>query len=231
VGNISDYIVYFDIFITFIMALVTISKEYMSRYISNRKIIMMMTILILFGALVTAYTAYNADIDKMYSGASGKIQPNSNSWIYPCITLGGVGTVCSNGPGGLGISNGRSNGSDKIVVWVENGQLMISAVVRDKSGSVLATINGNEWDTASRPAIYDRNFDKNAVEVIDNYGKIVLQVNMVGENASVVGVFYGDNGTVLTIARGNITTEEIPLNVDRIFVYPSELHKGERVQR
>jgi energy-coupling factor transporter transmembrane protein EcfT len=226
-----DYIIYFGIFVTFVLAFVTISKEYINRYVSNVQIIVLMTILILFSALVTAYATYNADIDKMYSGTSGKIQPNSHGRIYPCITLGGAGTVCSNGPGGLAISNGCSNSSDRIMVWVENGQLMISAVVRDKSGRVLATINGNEWDTATRPTIYDRNFDKNAVEVIDNYGKIVLQVNMVGENASVVGVFYGDNGTVLTIARGIITTDEIPLNVDRIFVYPSELHKGERAER
>ena len=145
------------------------------------------------------------------------------------------------GNGGFGIGGRRDVGEsnpiktdeDKIIVWTENGQLKVSAVVRDKDGKVLARIVGNNWDTMPRPAILDRNYDRNCLEVEDAYGNVVLQVSMVGSCAQILGIFYDKSENVLVLDDTGFHYNPGSYNakINPFFVHPCEGHLGERIKK
>lgn len=125
---------------------------------------------------------------------------------------------------------------DRILVWTENGRLKVSVVVRDSDGKILAKMVGNEFFTMPRPAIFDRNYDDNNLEVVDAYGNLVLQVSMVGPCAEIVGVFHDVYGLTHVFDNNgylgnpdNLATYN--LNIDPIFVHPCEGHLGERIKK
>jgi hypothetical protein len=68
--------------------------------------------------------------------------------------------------------------------------LLISAVVRSLDGRIVAKIHNNEW--VLNPNNYFRkNFDKSALEVIDEYDIPVLQIEYLTENhLKLGGIFY-----------------------------------------
>jgi hypothetical protein len=62
----------------------------------------------------------------------------------------------------------------------ENGKIYINAVLRDYDHKQIAVIDHNEWSNTSN--IFDRNYDGLAYEIIDSYGVILLQIQIVGLN-------------------------------------------------
>ncbi len=57
----------------------------------------------------------------------------------------------------------------------------------------------NEWSHQSRPAIFDRNYTDNAVEIRDSKGDVVLQAVDLGPAIYAAGVLRCRNGVSITI--------------------------------
>jgi hypothetical protein len=115
-----------------------------------------------------------------------------------------------------------------------NGKLLVTTRVRDANGSLIAEMSDNEWTHQSKPAIFDRNYTENALEIRDSAGRVVLQVADLGNTINVAAVFHCKNGWTYLVGPlaggsgvelrppGEPLTSQIPTICD----YPSELHFG-----
>jgi hypothetical protein len=147
---------------------------------------------------------------------------------YPAIKIG-ASTLVWTGKEGEPIIR---IGNDPTVIWLENGKLMISAMIRNEAGRVSAKIDANQW-TINPNLLFDRNFDDRAVEVVDVKGNVVLQTMMVEEGVSFSGVFYREDGWRIAIGENAFELKppgvELETHFDPIFNYPSINHLGERI--
>jgi hypothetical protein len=119
-----------------------------------------------------------------------------------------------------------------------NQQLEVSMLIRDSKGYVVASIERNEWKVAPPPKIFDRNFSKDILEIINDKGQVVLQVRALKNAIQLNGIFYGANGygmAVYPVHKESVKIRMVMLGpdsnpdirMDPIFRYPSELHLGE----
>ena len=100
---------------------------------------------------------------------------------------------------------------------------------------ILAEMVDNEWSHQSRPAIFDRNYTDNALEIRDSKGDVVLQAVDLGP-AIYAAVCVCRNGVSITIGpdpvgRGGIFDITQPgaapdFHVSPICDYPSEQKLG-----
>lgn len=196
--------------------------------------------------VITIWDLHVQENEKRASSHSGTISSSCNT-IYPCIIFGG--NIIKGSPDGIsvvdltkGFSMGvrerkigesviQNDSNNKILIWVDKGQLKASVTIKDRDGKKLAGIIGNEWDTAQKPIIYDRNFDNSGLEVIDAYGQVVFQADLGKPCARVCGVFYNNLGTIIINNSGVLINPSENTKIDPIFVYPSEKHLGERVRK
>jgi hypothetical protein len=76
-------------------------------------------------------------------------------------------------------------------IYLENGFLKISAIFRNQNGEIVAQIEKNEWQhkPLSSGDIWDRNYSKNALEIKDGHGKIILQLKLIKNRMQFQGVF------------------------------------------
>jgi hypothetical protein len=134
------------------------------------------------------------------------------------------------------IPNGAlfTEGSDPLV-WLtnRNGQIKVSANIRNEKGELIAELRDNEWKL-NKDQIFDRNCTDYAIEVREKSGRVVLQVANLGEEIYFAGILRCSNGRTLTVAN----TEQGPefeilnpqvtshLKIEPIFDYPSESHFG-----
>jgi hypothetical protein len=121
-----------------------------------------------------------------------------------------------------------------LTVELEDGQLKVSTVIRDQTGKVVAELAKNEWKVNSATA-YDRNYSKDALEVRDATGEVVMQVRFVGDRVQFQGRFFDKTGRGVTIAKvkgpdgkmGGAMDFSAQLRITPIFRYPGERHLGE----
>ena len=110
---------------------------------------------------------------------------------------------------------------------------MISAIIRNEAGKIIAKIDANQW-TINPNLLFDRNFDDRAVEVVDAKGNVVLQATMVEDGVSFTGVFYREDGWRVAIGESAFELKppgvELETHFDPIFNYPSTNHPGERIK-
>jgi hypothetical protein len=133
--------------------------------------------------------------------------------------------------------------------WIENNQVYINTDVVDSTGALIARIIKNEW--AINPSKrWDKNFDDNGLEVIDNGGNVVFQIDIIQNKIRLQGMFYNMRGDATIISdmplgptrRKTVTqtwmNEGYPFplspqimlkDIKPNFKYPSKLNKGERV--
>jgi len=125
-----------------------------------------------------------------------------------------------------------------LTIVIEDGQLKVSTLIRDKSGQVVAELVKNEWKV-NRNQTWDRNYSKNALEVKDNTGDIVLQIKLVEDKVQFQAKIYDSSGRGVAIGKvlgpegwgGGIERIEpnrpVLINIKPMFKYPSDLHLGE----
>ena len=154
--------------------------------------------------------------------------------VRPILVIGGSRLVLESKDGTL-----FSDGPDSLLsVRLTNGKLLISTRIRNDKGDLLAEMADNEWSHQSRPAIFDRNYTKNALEIRDSKGDVVLQAVDLGPAIYAAAVLRCRNGVSITIgphpvaARGgamvDVTTPGAAPNfhVSPICEYPSEQKLG-----
>jgi hypothetical protein len=123
-------------------------------------------------------------------------------------------------------------GDDPVTVWIENGQLKVNLTLRDRSGSIVTKIVGNEW-RVNPNLIFDKNFDDTAFEVADVKGDVVLQFVFDGTSIQFCGKFYFPDGSRVGIGKGVIEKrlpgQQMELTFAPIFRYPSSQYPGQRI--
>jgi len=83
---------------------------------------------------------------------------------------------------------------DRFTIEKIDGKLMVSTMVRDSSGSVLAELRRNEWKVAPPPKTWDRNYTDNALEVVNAEGYVVLQIKLLENIVQLQGSWWVDLG-------------------------------------
>jgi hypothetical protein len=161
---------------------------------------------------------------------------------YPKLKLGASETYFVwQGPEGKPIFQFFED--NELTIWIDHGQLKLSTKIRNRSGNIVAEIIGNEW-RVKEGEMWERNYNKNALEVKNPEGEVILQVVVEKEYIQFAAKMYDKNGNGVAIGDSEtpglgrhgvieITGADHPqleLRIKPIFKYPAELHLGELVQ-
>lgn len=220
---------YVIIILGLILAIIYFTKD---KYLGGKipDWLFLVVIIILLATTVTnVYITQQEEEKEKYSEYSGVIsgELKNKSIVYPSIKLGTAKLVWQ-GPEGEPIF---LIGNDPIRVWIEEGELKISTVIRNEDGKIIARLEANEWQVNPN-LIFDRNFDKEAVEVINEKGEVILQAEFDGESVQFAGIFYRGDGWRIALGYNIIESrppsERIQASFKQIFKYPSKNHPGER---
>lgn len=116
-------------------------------------------------------------------------------------------------------------------IRLEQARMLVSAFLTDAQGRMVAQIVDNEWQI-NPDNHYDRNFDNNALEVIDKQRIPALQIVLSEENAVYIGgVFNFPSGRAVVTPNGflwNPSEDQIQEYIRRIFIYPGDKNLGKR---
>jgi hypothetical protein len=128
-----------------------------------------------------------------------------------------------------------------ITIEIEDGELKVSTKIRDPEGHIVAEIVKSEWKVNPDKS-WDRNYAKNALEVKDPSGDVVLQVRLVEDRVQFQAKLYDATGRRIGFGKilgpegwgGAIeftgpNKPELDLKISPLFKYPSALHLGEFV--
>ena len=227
-------------FLVMVLAIIELFRGQSDRKIRKRTryIILLFLVLIFLVNVDIVYQSYESEkMAKLSGKIDGKL--TNKNIVYPTVNFGGAKFVLQGGSNVLPFS--YKNGpliDDPLDVWIENGELKISTNIRDESRNIIATLDSNEWQV-NRNNYFDRNYDKKAVEVINNKGEVVLQAEFTGEYVNFAGVFYREDGWKVAVGPapdgdGGLfeirpPNESLQYKFERLFRYPSDEHFGERI--
>ena len=149
----------------------------------------------------------------------------------------------------------RDGDDSLITVRMIDRKMYVSTVIRNMNGEIVAQLRDNEWHL-NRRNYYDRNFNEQAIEVVNHSGKVVLQVVNLGDVIHLACMFHRKDGSpfalipvgkygALMAVRGSgppyvvlsssymyeNKEERLPdfgdsPEIPKIFAYPSNLHLG-----
>jgi len=127
--------------------------------------------------------------------------------IYPKLKLGDSNSFLSwQGPQGQSLlSVFEDNG---LTIFIEKGRLKLSTQIRDAHGELVAEIIDNEWKLR-KENLWDRNYDKNALEVRDAKGDVVLQIVLKEDYVQLAAKMYSRDGAGFGIGSTTFTQEDI----------------------
>jgi hypothetical protein len=121
-----------------------------------------------------------------------------------------------------------------------DGELKVSTKIRDPKRLLVAELIRNEWKVAPPPNSWDRNYNKDTVEVKNSSGDIVLQVRALPDRIQIQGEWWMDevngvrfvkdpkgSGAFMTKFGTAYRPEHAPATIQPLFVYPSQTHLGE----
>jgi hypothetical protein len=93
----------------------------------------------------------------------------------------------------------RIVGDSELKIETVRGQVKVSTQIRDTNGNPVAGLRRNEWQVS--PHSWDRNYTKDAAEVIDSTGKVVLQVRALPDRIQLQGEWWSTNGRGIRIVK------------------------------
>jgi len=97
---------------------------------------------------------------------------------------------------------------NELVIWIGDGRLKVSAQIRNSRGELVAEIIGNEWKLR-KDNLWDRNYDKNALEVRDAKGDVILQIVLQEDYIQFAAKMYSQDGAGFGIGSTTFTQEDI----------------------
>jgi hypothetical protein len=65
-----------------------------------------------------------------------------------------------------------------LIIELKRGKIYVSTKTKEESGNVLVELVRNRWRAGPSPTTWDRNYNRNALEVKDPAGNIVLQIKV-----------------------------------------------------
>jgi hypothetical protein len=170
----------------------------------------------------------------------GKLEPNTklllsdNYNVFPQLELGDGGSIfLYRGPEGMPLFNILG---DNLTIISHEGQVKVSTIIRNKNGVIVAELINNEWKVNNNS--WDRNYSKDALEVKDDTGEIILQVRVLEDRIQFQGKFYDSQGNGVALGKASsgkggilemtgTNHPKLELKIEPIFQYPSDNHLGE----
>ena len=70
-----------------------------------------------------------------------------------------------------------------------DGIVKVSTYITDDEGNLIAELVRNEWKVAPPPRTWDRNYSKDALEVRDGKGAVILQVRAFSDQIQIQGIW------------------------------------------
>lgn len=137
------------------------------------------------------------------------------------------------------------------------GRLYVSTNIRDENGKLIAELSRNEWTVAKPPRSWDRNYDRDTLEVKNAAGRIALQVRLLPDRVQMQGEWFAPDAAKISkrnVYGIRVVTSDIPGKegglfllfgpgrppyppfrpteppfIKPLFKYPSDLHFGKVV--
>lgn len=216
---------YIVLFVTFIIAALGVLQNYLfPDGVSLDYVILAIALLIILFGYQTINT-YQENKQSQYLQYSGEI--TGTNIEIPALKIGTARFIPNNLSDPVFDIDG-----DPIRVWIEDGKLQLHAIIRNRNGDIVATIFGNQF-RVNPETIFDYNYDRNAIEVIDEYGDVILQVQMEEDGVLFCGKFYRKDGSRVAIGNNYIEVRpagvSIELSFSPIFRYLGKDNLGKRL--
>ena len=162
--------------------------------------------------------------------------------IYPKFEFGDSGAIfVYAGPQGAPLFKIAED--NDIIVEVVYGELKVSTKIRDSQGHIIAEVVRNEWKVNPNKT-WDRNYTKNALEVRDPSGEVILQLRLVEDRVQFQAKLYDASGRRTGFGKmlgpegwggamefTGPNNPELSLKITPLFKYPSASHLGELVEQ
>lgn len=108
--------------------------------------------------------------------------------------------------------------NDKIKIYRDGNEIKFSTTVRDQAGNLIVEIVDNHWRVStSENNCWDKNYNKDSLEVKDGRGRVVLQVRILPKIVQ-LQVEYPQRGNILLLQDDKYSTED---GIKPRFKYPS----------
>jgi len=229
---ISDYILLILLLISSIIGLIIEMRREKGGKIPGW-IFYIIFIVIILSAIIQVYNITLKENEEKYSANSGTLSVSASNnekitYLLGTVTITGFQNVNIFG----GKTSGAFGGCDINVLssQIENGTLKINALLYDKDGNIAVKIVSNEW-TVNPKFMWDKNFDNNGFEIVDDKDNIILQIVLVSGNViRINGDFYCGGMEYFINNKGVIINPgDEKSTVEPIFKYPAINHPGERI--
>src|SRR5205807_9331910 len=106
---------------------------------------------------------------------------------------GDMCAICE-GAGATGKTMHTMFRDSELVVETEDGQVAVLSRLFNRNGNTVVELSRNEWKVAPPPQAWDRNYSRDALEVKDDTGDIVLQVRVLSDRVRIQGKWYAPGG-------------------------------------
>lgn len=190
--------------------------------------------------------AIRADLrDGLRNAYSGVLETRIGAGPLPQLEFGNSGTIFAYaGPQGQPLLQVFNDCHVTIEIrrnrLTKRRRLLVSTLVRNAQGGLIAEIVRNQWQV-NPLASFDRNFRRDALEVKDASGDVILQARLVGDRVQLQAKFRDATGRGIAIGNGpvpaaggvmEVTGSALPhlnLHITPIFRYPSSRYFGKLV--
>ena len=203
---------------------------------------------LLFAATFIQIWLIRAEVrDRLRSAYSGVLETRSNAGALPKLEMGDSGSMFMfAGPQGQPLFQIFDDGHLTIEIRqnriTKRGRLLVSTQVRNAQGGLIAEMVRNEWQV-NPAASFDRNYRRDAIEVKDATGDVILQARLVGDRVQFQAKFRDANGQGVAIGKGvdqngvvggiiEITGHAHPqllMHIQPMFRYPSSRYFGKLI--
>jgi hypothetical protein len=201
---------------------------------------------ILIIATVVQVWLIRADVsDRLIAAYSGVLETRIGAGPLPQLELGSSGTIFAYiGPQGQPLMQFFNDCHVTIEIReskiTRRRRLLVSTQVRNAQGGLIAEIVSNRWQVNPQ-ASFDRNYRRDALELKDASGDVILQARLVADRVQLQAKFRDATGRGVAIGNGPIPAgggvmevtgsahPHLNLHITPIFRYPSSRYFGKLV--
>ena len=164
-------------------------------------------------------------------------RPNSNvfSIVFGSNTVSVTSDMFEEG---VPIGRLYSNVGFDIHVKFHEDQVLVSTILNDEMGNVVVELNDSEW-VLNKTNFLSINYDDSALEIINNQGLIIFQMEFKNKTLTMSGIYYTEENAIVYSNQGQfvipISTENFKgqlkksaSNIIRIFQHTGEDYLGKR---
>jgi hypothetical protein len=210
---------------------------------SNPKVIVALTVISLAGIVLSIYATKARITASRQSTTVGTLEPDGTAGARYISFGSGWPKFEENNPSGIVAKDADDpiltvrmrfvRSARCLWLWRCKRQMLVSAKLKNADGDLVAEVTNNEWSLQARPAIFDRNYTDNILEIRDTKGRVSLQLMELGDTVYVAGRFIcsHDRSTYTILPDGFLEMRPYGIPISReippVCEYPSALHLGQ----